>query len=189
MQNGDMSELSSSQFPEVYAKLGIDTSDLGCIMLNLSTIPVTDMVVDSDESLYFSQFQEFVQGSPAEVKPHITVLYGLLQHGSEIKDLVNAVLDDWDYPTHVNVESIGVFPGTEEDGTEYSCIVAHIAVTDELLEGNKRLRLLPHIDTFPDYKPHMTLAYVKAEATSEWVESLQTLVGQGIQVHGINYGK
>lgn len=189
MQNGfTMSDISASDFPQVYEQLGINTGDLGCIMLDLNDIPVTNFVPDAEESLYFSNKQEFVKGAVAEDHPHITLLYGLLQYGSILKPQVDAVLEDWDSPTHLNIASIGVFPSRDPE-EDYSCIVAHIEFTDDLQEGHDRLRLLPHVDTFPQYKPHMTLAYVNGPATTEWVEALQPLTGQGVRVLGLNYGK
>jgi hypothetical protein len=47
-----------------------------------------------------------------------------------------------------------------------------------------------HLDTFPDYKPHITLAYLKAD--SDWqahVEPLsERLRGTSVNVTGLNYG-
>lgn len=184
-----MNQISASQFPEVYASLGINTDDLGCIMLDLDTIDLSKYLYeDYADDLYYSPSQEFTQGDVVGHKAHITLLYGLLQHGSLIEPLVDTVLSGWKQPSKVKIESIGVFPGKEDDGTKYSCIVAHMDPT-ALVEANSRLRLLPHIDTFPEYKAHMTLAYVKPEATTEWVESLEALSGKLVSSAGLNYGK
>jgi 2'-5' RNA ligase len=177
--------ISASQFPAVYDSLGISISDLGCIMLDLNPVKLE---VDDQEDLYYSPYQEFVQGTVADHKAHATLLFGLLSPGSQIKPLVDAVLESWKKPSAVKVDHLEVFPGKEDDGTEYSCIVAVLDATD-LVEANSRLRLLPHIDTFPEYKPHMTLAYVKPEATTEFLENFAHLVGSQIATSNINYGK
>ena len=38
--------------------------------------------------------------------------------------------------------------------------MAHLRVTEELLEGHNRLEFLPHINTFTGYKPHITVCYL-----------------------------
>jgi hypothetical protein len=51
-------------------------------------------------------------------------------------------------------------------------------------------RLLPHIDTYPEYKPHITLAYLKAD--SDWqtyVEPLsERLRGASVGAKGLTMG-
>lgn len=176
--------ISAAQFPEVYATLGIKTDTLGCIMLDIEPLALPDTL--DAEDLYYSMEQEFVQGDVVGHAAHATLLFGLLPmlHRNALVDMV---LEGWEKPNHVDIESIGVFPGKEEDGTEYSCIVAHLDPAG-LVEANSRLRLLPHIDTFPEYRAHMTLAYVKAEATTEWVETLSSFVGKLVKTTELNYG-
>jgi hypothetical protein len=36
-----------------------------------------------------------------------------------------------------------------------------------------RLSLLPHIDTFPEYKPHVSLAYIRADQVDHWQWALE----------------
>ena len=74
---------------------------------------------------------------------------------------------------------------------EYITVVALVQPTPELVVGNGMLRFLPHIDTFIDYKPHITLAYVKN--TAEWQDHVEALnerfAGQKVKVlPGLNYG-
>jgi hypothetical protein len=61
-----------------------------------------------------------------------------------------------------------------------------------LAEGNARLRLLPHIDTFPSYRPHVTLAYIKKDkpARKKWVDALgEQFNGKRLTIDPkINYG-
>jgi 2'-5' RNA ligase len=178
--------VSAGQFPEVYKTLGIDISSLGCIMLDVKPFEIPKTL--NEEDLYFSPTQDFVQGVVVDHKAHVTLLFGLLDSGPKLKDLVDQVLDGWKKPASIKISDIGVFPGKEDDGTEYSCIVAHVD-PEGLIEANNRLRLLPHIDTFPEYAAHMTLAYVKASATTEWVEGFDYLRGELVPTTNLNYGK
>jgi 2'-5' RNA ligase len=180
--------ITAGQFPAVYEALGIETQKLGCIMLDIMELDFSGFDLD-DSDLYYSQYQDFVQGLVADHKAHATLLFGLMESGQKMKFFVDQVLEGWKQPEKIKIGSLGVFPGKEKDGTEYSCIVAHIEDDGSLEEGNTRLRLLPHIDTFPEgYKAHMTIAYVKPEATTEWLEILNPLVGKLVPTTELNYG-
>lgn len=184
-----MPKFNAAQFPEVYNYLDIKMSDLGVVMLDVDPIQVTDMVDQGKQDLYFSENPglTYVQGAVAESGAHLTLLFGLMKKGLEYKPVIDAVLEGW-VPPRLEIESVEAFesmyPGTEP----YSCIVAKVKVTDELLEGHARLQMLPHVDTFPDYKPHITLAYVNKDAEAKWLKALQGLGSKRFAVNGINYG-
>lgn len=184
-----MTHVNANQFPDVYTALGINTNKLGCIMLDVDPLEITERVVRGQEDLYEARNPErfWIAGAVAEHTAHVTLLYGLLEHGLQWKPLVDIVLDGWT-PPPLTIKSVGAFesPFSDED---YSCIVAHIDVTPELLEGHNRLELLPHINTFLEYRPHLTLAYVKSEAKDRWLLELgDQLDGTTLTVRNINYG-
>lgn len=56
---------------------------------------------------------------------------------------------------------------------------------------NAALSVLPHVDSFATYKPHLTLAYLRPEvATYAGIpEASAWLIGQRLNVTGIDYGK
>ncbi len=181
-------DINASQFPTVYMALGINVNKLGCIMLDTDSIPITSMVENGDDDLYFARDKEhyWIRGAVGETGAHATLLYGLLEHGTQWRELVDLVLLGWKIPD-LEIESIGVFDSPYAD-EPYKCIIAHIKVTDELLEGHARLELLPHINTFTKYRPHVTLAYVHEDAAQKWVGALQNLVGRTLAVTKLNYG-
>lgn len=184
-----MTSINANQFPDVYKALGISIPELGCIMLDVDPITVTDLVTGGKADLYESPNPDrfWIGGAVAEQTAHVTLLYGLLQKGLTWKPLVDIVLTDWTPPT-LEVESLGFFPSPYPE-EPYACIVAHIKVTQELLDGHTRLELLPHINTFPAYNPHLTLAYVKVEAKDRWLKELGTFLnGKKLAVNKINYG-
>jgi hypothetical protein len=66
-----------------------------------------------------------------------------------------------------------------------------VALTAELVEGNARLRMLPNIATFPTYRAHITLAYIRKdeERRDQYLDLLRSaLIGREVAVRGINYG-
>lgn len=181
--------LSAHQFKDMYAGMGYDLSALGCIMLNLE--PLEFKVNES--ALYYAadKAHKWVDGMVADTKCHVTLLYGLLQKGQSMKQLVDTVLPADKLPKEVTIDHIDFFDSPYED-EPYYCIVAHLEITPVLQEAHDRLTFLPHIETFPSpYKAHMTLCYIKKNATTRdsLIKSLTThYKGKTIKALDLNYG-
>ena len=198
-------ELSAHQFPEVYKSLGIDLSKLGCIMLDLEPFkldfllqePFSGSVVNFDKELepylyHAKDTSRFWINGLVGKEPHCTLLYGLLTPGNEspMRELVPQMLEGWECK-EVEIDHVGYFPSPYPD-EPYFCIVAYIKPTPELIEGNERLKMLPHINTFPGYKAHATIAYIKADSEKyrDWVidELNLALKGKKLAITGLNLG-
>lgn len=179
--------LSAKLFDKMYEDLGINTSKLGCIMLDVEEIKVSDVIDEADLYVSDDPDHQYVKGIVSEDVPHVTLLYGLMSSGPSIKKHVDTVLKDWSVDT-VEIANVSFFYGDGKEG--FVTIVAELVVTSELLEGNARLRFLPHIDTFPEYKPHITLAYVSDKSDYQsYIETLnEELTGELVKVVGLNYG-
>lgn len=179
---------SAHMFPRVYIDLGIDVSGLGCIMIDLEPLEVSDIIALED--LYYSEDMEFAQGIVSEDKCHCTLLYGLMSSGPAMKKHVDAVLDGWSI-AEVEIAGVSYFESTSGDNPYY-CLIAELVVTPALIEGNGRLKFLPSIDTFIGYKPHITLAYIKSgdeQKRDNYIEKLNArFVGISPRVTGLNYG-
>jgi hypothetical protein len=184
-----MADIKARDYPEVYEDLGIDTGRLGCIMLDTEPIPVSHILQYDD--LYYAdpEIHKYIQGIVSESVPHITLLYGLMRSGLELKKHVDRVLAGWE-PASLIIDRVDFFY-SNEPGENYVALIALMQVTDNLKEANARLGLLPHLNTFADYKPHITLAYIKDTADVEgYVARLnqELAAGQGVQPVAINYG-
>lgn len=177
-------QISARDYPDLYKDIDIDTEDLGCIMLDLEPMEVISNLPEGSEEDLFEN-PKWEQGSlPAETVPHVTLLYGLLENGNKWKNKVDLLLKDWKLDS-VKIDHVGFF-----DTPDSYAVIAHLEKTPELVDGHERLTLLPHINTFSEYLPHMTLAYVKKEAdVDKWVESLDKVyAGKTVKAAGINYG-
>ncbi|MGA9771694.1 MAG: 2'-5' RNA ligase family protein [Blastocatellia bacterium] len=105
-----------------------------------SKIPDADLAADGRES-----------------QPHITVKYGL--HGNDA-EAVRRVVES-EPPIKARLGKTSVFEGVE-DGKADAVAVKVDVDSPDLHRLNKKIAdALPHTDTYPDYKPHVTLAYTK----------------------------
>lgn len=177
-----VNQISASDYPSLYEDLDIDMDSLGCIMMNTVMIPVAQYVNNPDADIYTEG--EHTSGLVGEIEPHVTLLFGLLENGNIWRDKVNTVLQEWKLP-YVIIEKVSFF----DLGDSYA-VIGLVEKTPEIIDGHERLTLLPHINTFSEYHPHITLAYIKHEADVEkWVKALGKIYdGQKISTLGLNYG-
>lgn len=178
-------------FPQVYDRLGMQLGHFGCIMLDVEAVPVTDILDRPDDWFYFSDRDElrYVKGPVAATTAHATLLYGLTPDdnaGIKQKTSVDELLDGLDLSS-VIIDHIDSFP--PQYNLPYACVVAKLKTDNDLGEANRRLRFLPHIDTFVEYVPHVTLAYVKKNELDYALETFtDELSGEKLSATGINYG-
>lgn len=177
-------QIAARDFPDLYDGMGIDMDKLGCIMIDTESIPVLQYVKNPDADLY--RETNYDQSPvPGETQAHVTLLFGLLENGNVWKDKVNQLLVGWSLPT-VTIEKVSYF----DLGDSYA-IVGLVEKSDELVDGHERLTLLPHINTFSEYHPHITLAYINHDEAllDKWIAPLaKKYNGQKVATTGINYG-
>lgn len=126
-----------------------DLDNYGCLMLtsNIDLKPFQDLIDDNDVS------NDGEYTGKVDL-PHITLLYGLTRDydPSLLKDLI-------DQRYWINcLEDIDIF-----ENEKYDVLVFKVEKKDDLLEANERLKtFLEYHTNYPDYSPHMTIAYVKS---------------------------
>lgn len=97
-----------------------------------------------------------------EDEPHITIKYGL--HTNDADDVAN-VVSGFPGPVKVKLGKLSLFKHDDFD------VLKIDVVSPALHRLNRRLCKLPHTDTFPDYKPHLTLAYVDAGQGDKYLDT------------------
>lgn len=108
--------------------------------------------------LYDSVDPEWSDGA-LETDPHVTVLYGLTKH--EAEPVAKAIADHG--PVTITLGKMSLFESADYD-------VLKVDIEGEDLRSlNTKLSKLPNENSFPDYKPHMTIAYLKKGEGKKYV--------------------
>lgn len=170
---------------------GLDTPDLECVMLDVQPINLTPFYNDqvNPDDLFYGDIPKlkYAQGPVCETEAHVTLLFGI--HPSDTYfDQVMQAMEGW-APEDVLVKDVGFFPSNVE-GQDYNVIVLNIVPTPNLLDARRRLVQLDHTDSFPKYKPHVTIAYIKGTADKDaWINKLQAYFKNRVLVPtGLNLG-
>lgn len=123
----------------------------GCLMIYLD-IPNWNEIISfiNPEDIYRPEYPS----KGLETDPHITVLYGLHDtvSDSDIQEVVNQIDSN---KLNLEINGIGVFENKEFDVLKFN------VESNYLHQINSMFRKLPHTSDYPDYKPHVTIAYVK----------------------------
>lgn len=170
---------------------GLSSPDLECVMLDVSPLNIRGAFGEgfNEDDLFYGDTPElkYAQGAVGESSAHATLLFGI-HPSKDYRRNVDAVLRGWE-PEDLYVSHVGFFPSRDPE-QDYNVIVAHVAPLPDLLEARARLEVLDHTDGFPEYKPHITLAYVKGSADlTEWVTRMDAVFGnRTYSALGINYG-
>lgn len=127
--------------------------DYGCVMARIDE-EAARLVLDFNykiigEELLYCEGINFGR----EQHPHVTIKYGLVQSYTEdqMKQMLRNVT-----PFDIQVKGISIFEGDDR----YD-VVKFDVDSPELHKLHEQFGYLPNHDEYPEYHPHMTLAYVK----------------------------
>jgi 2'-5' RNA ligase len=125
---------------------------------------------------------EDLAGDGRETEPHATVKYGL--HTNDTMDVRKVLAGE--PPIKVKFGEISTFPPSEgSDGAE---VVKIDLDSPDLHRLNKKIAAaLDVTDTHPDYKPHVTLAYVKPGEAKKYVGRPHALQGKEITLNSVTF--
>lgn len=190
-------KVNSHDYADLYQILGIDLSALGCVMLGIRPLPVREALGEElSEALYTSPDPKkfWIKGPVAQEGGHVTLLYGILKsmwpfvgYEEDYFQHIDRILADWRQPITVQFEDVLAWP--DPAGGPSTTLVASVHVDPLLLEAHQRLSLLPHVDTFLDYHPHVTLAYVRNEAATAAYDALrERFAGYEVRTTDLDYG-
>jgi 2'-5' RNA ligase len=134
--------------------------EYGCLMLHTNFPNWSGFVgnINKDE-LYDPNNERY----GIETEPHITILYGI--HKEVDDDQVIAMFSDIkksDFDLEVN--GLDCFYNKDYD------VLKMNIKSEKLNELNNLAKKLPHTSTYPDYKPHITVAYLTKGNGNNYVD-------------------
>lgn len=170
-----MENLDEEYYEERFTEIGSSTMEIieeGDDLELAHSYSSTMFMLPKDIERQMFAVQDLIPGSKViklETEPHITVKYGL--HTDDVKDVQRKV-KDWG-PVEVELGDLMVFENPDED-----VLVVEI-ISSDLKKLNRRISQLEHTDSFNEYRPHATIAYLKPGAgralKGSWPGSGRTL--------------
>lgn len=126
------------------------TYDYGCVMLYFKFPDIKNIHNKLDNNDLYEEENDSSYG--IEHEPHTTLLYGL--HDNVSLEDVEKVLDIITFSTCL-LKNPSLFKNEKYDVFKFD-------VTGEgLIASNDGLKKYPYTSDFPDYHPHLTIAYLK----------------------------
>ena len=95
--------------------------------------------------------------------PHVTILYGL--HKEVTPEMVKSVFEGFTKDINIEVNGIDIF-----ENKDYDVVKFNVNPDGALQELHDKLSEFPNSNSFPDYKPHITIAYVKSGTGKKYVK-------------------
>jgi 2'-5' RNA ligase/DNA polymerase III epsilon subunit-like protein len=138
----------------------INGYDYGCVMIDVPVKNWNEIISWIDpEDLYEVEGENY----GIQERPHLTLLYGL--HKEVTPDMVKSIFDNFDGDIEVEVNGIDIFENEKFDVVKFN-----IKLTESLKWLNSKLSELPNSNEYPDYKPHITIGYVKSGMGKKYVK-------------------
>ena len=136
------------------------TYPYSCVMLYFNPDEVTELHKKiNPEDLYVEE-----DGFGLEPESHCTLLYGL--HDNEVTpEQIEQILGNKTFTT-CKAHNLSCFNNPKYDVLKYDI------VGDNLNETNEELKQFPFTSDYPDYHPHMTIAYLKPGKGKEYIDML-----------------
>ena len=168
-------KISSEIYPKIFSistknvtpikdKINEIQTEYGCLMLKLE-FPWWRNYVEryvKKEDIYNNAKQEFGY----EYEPHVTILYGF----SESVDIekVKKMLHTLKKPISVKLTKIDIFSTKTFDVIKFDVASKALNKLNEIVRQN-----FEYTETHKDYKPHVTIAYVKPGKGEKYISKLK----------------
>jgi|694.fasta_scaffold114311_3 2'-5' RNA ligase/DNA polymerase III epsilon subunit-like protein len=134
--------------------------EYGCVMVE---VPVSNW---DEITSYINPEDVYTGGDDAhgiQENPHVTILYGL--HEGVTEEDVKSVFEGFTGSINIEVDGIGVF-----ENKDYDVVKFNVNPDGALQDLHDKLSEFPNSNSFPDYKPHITIAYVNKGTGKKYVK-------------------
>lgn len=151
--------------------------NFGCLMLDLN-IPNWNKLLDiiQPEDIY----DEI--GFGKETEAHCTVLYGFhLDNDNLVNELKEMTKQNCKEPIKLTVAGVSCFNNKDFDVLKFDI------QSEKMSELNKICKQFPHTNTFPNYHPHITIAYLKPNLGEKYIKLFENVKNLSIFGNGFTY--
>jgi len=132
----------------------------GCVMLYFD-FPEMNKIHDAiDPKDIYEDPEDDSYG--LEDEPHVTLLFGLREEVTD--DDVKKVLDKFTFEP-IKIKELSSF-----DNDVYDVLKFSVDGGGNLGDANKEFKKFPYTSNYPDYHPHMTVAYLKSKTAKKWIK-------------------
>lgn len=146
--------------------------NFGCVLLKLEFKDNfwNELLAQIDDNdLYHPEEDRYGK----ELESHVTLLYGLEPSVSD-KEVLDVCRKFNGSDVIISCSKIECFQNKDFD-------VVKLTMDSPILHTiNKELRNLDHIDSYPDYKPHATIAFLKPGMGSKYCHTIEPIIIKGI---------
>jgi 2'-5' RNA ligase len=134
----------------------------GCVMVEVPVSNWDEITSSIDPEDIFEQEEN---GDPKGIQnnPHLTLLYGL--HDDVKPEQVQSVFDNFDGDINIEVNGIDIFENEKFDVVKFN-----VNSQGSLQYLFDELSKFPNSNQFPDYKPHITIGYVKKGMGKKYIK-------------------
>lgn len=132
--------------------------EFGCAMLKIPFRDWNEIIsAIKEEDVYDTDGTHGIEDFP-----HLTLLYGLKPEITS--EQVQQVLTSFGKPLNIEIEGIDLF-----ENKDYDVVKFNVKKTPELQKLHDMLKTLPNEESYPDYKPHITICYVNKGTGGNYV--------------------
>ena len=160
-------------FEEFFTEKSGDSYSSGCVMLYFD-FPMMNKIHDGIDSKDLYE-EEDDRTFGLEDEPHCTLLYGLEEQVTV--DQVKEILDQHTFDT-CRVHNASLFEN------DYDVLKFDVE-GDSLHACNESLRELPYNNQYPDYHPHMTIAYLKKGTGKKYCDRMKGHEYELVPTHAV----
>jgi hypothetical protein len=133
-----------------------------------------------DADVYKPETEGQPDGYGRETEPHVTALYGLTDNAPEAVQRV--IREANTGPVTLTLGKLSLFKNAD---SPYDVLKVDVE-SPQLRKLNTALKKLPNKNTFPDYTPHLTVAYVKKGAGDKYAGDSR-FAGQTITIPELTF--
>lgn len=137
------------------------TYEFGCVMVDVPVKNWNEITsfIDTDDIYTVSDNDNY----GIQDRPHLTLLYGT--HKEVTSEQVESLLKNVK-PFSIEIDGVDIF-----ENKDYDVVKFNVKKNDLLQSIFDSLSTLPNSNSFKDYNPHITIAYVKKGTGKKYIKS------------------